>query len=95
VLLSVSLNRHYKQVFADLSNVERARLPMRTLGYACVLSSLLPCVAAEGLWVGLVLWISIVALAAMLQALLLAWRPKSSPHFAGLSLLLVLLSLAL
>ena len=95
VLLSLSLKRHYKQVFADLADFERRSLPLRTVGYVCVLLSLFPCVSAVGLWVGLVLWLSIVALAAMLQAQLLAWRPKDTPRFGGLSLMLVLLGLAL
>ena len=95
VLLSVSLKRHYKQVFADPSDFERRRLPLRIAGYICALSSSFPCVAVAGLGVGLVLWISIIALAAMLQAQLLAWRPKEAPRFAGLSLMLIVLGVAL
>lgn len=95
VLLSVSLRRHYKQVFADVSKFERRYLPLRAAGYVCVLSSVFPCVAAAGLEVGLVLWVATIALAAMLQAQLLAWRPKDASRFGGLSLILVLLGLAL
>lgn len=95
VLLSVSLKRHYKQVFADPGDFERRSLTLRAVGYVCVLLSLFPCISAVGTRVGLVLWISTVALAAMLQAQLLAWRPKDVPRFGGLSLILVLLGLAL
>jgi hypothetical protein len=95
VSLSMSMRRHYKQAFADLSAFERRRLPLRALGYVCIAASLAPCASAAGLWVGLVLWSSIVAMAATLQAQLLAWRPRNVVRFGGLSLMLVLLGLVL
>jgi hypothetical protein len=95
VLLSLSLRRHYKQVFADQSTYERRCLPLRVVGYACVLLSLLPCVAVAGWGIGLVLWSAVLALAAMLQALLLTYRPQDSARFGGLSLLLIVVGIAI
>jgi hypothetical protein len=95
ILLSLSLRRHYKQVFADQSVFERRSLPMRVVGYACVLLSLIPCIATAGVGIGLVLWLSVLALAAMLQALLLTYRPQDNARFGGLSLLLIVLGMVL
>ena len=95
LLLSLSLRRHYVQVLADTSAYDRRRWMLRLAGYACLLLALWPCVRVSGLWVGLVLWISMLALGAFIQALLLTYLPRGSPLFGGLGVVLVVLGLLL
>lgn len=89
VLLSLSLRRHYQQVFADVSAYERRLWPLRLAGYGCLLLALWPCVRLSGPWIGLLLWIVMPALAAFLQAMLLTYRPRGSALLGGLGLVLI------
>jgi hypothetical protein len=75
MLLSLSLRRHYRQMFGDDAGYEERMWPMRIAGYACVLLAIWPCVHRSGLWIGVILWISLLALAAFLQIMLLTYRP--------------------
>lgn len=75
LLLSLSLRRHYRQAFADESNYPRRLWPMRIAGYTCVALALWPCARQFGLSIGLCLWLSVLALAAFLQIMLLTYRP--------------------
>jgi hypothetical protein len=95
LFLSLSLRRHYRQVFGDGSAYERRRWPLRAAGYGCVLLALWPCVRASGPWIGLTLWISLLALGAFLQIMLLTYRPRGSTVFGGLGVALVALGLLL
>lgn len=81
LLLSLSLRRHYRQAFPDSAGFERRRWPLRTAGYAAIALSLWPCILEAGLWVGIILWASIAALAAVLLILLLTYRPRSTAAF--------------
>jgi hypothetical protein len=78
VLLSLSLRRHYRQIFADESAYERRLWPMRLAGYWLVALALWPCIRAFGTPIGICLWLSILALAAFLQIMLLTYRPRRS-----------------
>ena len=73
VLLSASLRRHYRQMFSDESAYEHRLWPMRIAGYACVLGGLWPCIALFGAPIGICLWISIFAVAAFVQIMLLTY----------------------
>ncbi len=95
LLLSLSLRRHYVQVFADTSAYERRRWLLRVSGYACLLLALWPSVRLSGLWIGLVLWVAMLALGAFFQAMLLTYRPRSSTLFGGFGMVLVALGLLL
>lgn len=95
LLLSLSLRRHYRQVFADDSHFDSRQVPLRIAGYACMTLALWPSVLASGLWIGLALWISLVALAAFLQIMLLTYRPQGSAIFGGFGIALVALGLLL
>jgi hypothetical protein len=75
MLLSLSLRRHYRQMLGDDCAYERRLWSLRIGGYGCVALALWPCVAQLGLWFGLIVWISIFALAAFLQIMLLTYRP--------------------
>ena len=93
LLLSLSLRRHYQQVFAHTSAFERRRWVLRASGYGCLLLALWPAVRLSGAWIGFVLWVAMLALGAFLQAMLLTYRPRSSPLFGGLGMVLVALGL--
>lgn len=95
LLLSLSLRRHYRQVFADESAWARRRWPLRIAGYGCVALALWPCVVALGVPIGICLWLSVLALAAFLQIMLLTYRPRSAAAFGGFGAALVALGLLL
>lgn len=89
LLLSLSLRRHYRQVFADEAAYERHKWRLRGAGYALLGMALWPSLRDSGIWIGLILWISLVALAAFLQIMLLTYRPGMNAAFAGLGIALV------
>lgn len=91
VLLSLSLRRHFKQVFADHSQFEKLQMPMRIGGYVCLGVAWIAAIAAAGGPIGFVLWLSMLALAAFTQALLLTYRPQGSTWFGGLGVVLMLI----
>ncbi len=87
-MLSLSLRRHYQQVFADTSAYERRVWPLRLCGYGCLALALWPCVRLSGPWVGVVLWVSLPSLGAFLQAMLLSYFPRIAalPGVVGVAL---------
>ncbi|MES2625224.1 MAG: DUF3325 domain-containing protein [Pseudomonadota bacterium] len=89
VLLSLSMKRHYQQVWPQNAGFPRWSLPNRVAGYLLVGLSLIPCVKLDGFGIGLVLWMSILAAAAFLQAMLLTYFPQRSLLFSGVGLLLI------
>jgi uncharacterized protein DUF3325 len=95
LLLSLSLKRHYKQVFPDLAGYERRRWPMRLGGYGLLLLAIWPSVRAAGPWVGLILWLSMIALGAFIQIMLLTYRPRGTAVFGAFGAALVAIGLFL
>jgi uncharacterized protein DUF3325 len=93
LLLALSLRRHYRQVFADDSAYESRRGLLRATGYGCLLLALWPSILASGLWIGLALWISMLALAAFLLIMLLTYGPRRSMVFGGFGVVLIALGL--
>ncbi|MES2604471.1 MAG: DUF3325 domain-containing protein [Pseudomonadota bacterium] len=89
VLLSLSLKRHYLQVWPQNENFRRWRLAYRIVGYLCVGLALMPCVLADDLWIGLVMWSSMLAAAAFLQTIFLTYWPRHSPWFAVVAVALI------
>jgi hypothetical protein len=95
LLLSLSLRRHYRQVFADESAYAPRKWPLRWSGYAILALALWPSALAAGLWIGVILWLSLVALAAFLQIMLLTYRPHGTVALGGLGVVLIAVGLAL
>ena len=95
LLLSLSLRRHYRQVFADESSFDRRMWPLRWSGYALVSLALWPSILAAGLWVGIILWLSMVALAAFAQIMLLTYRPRADAAFGVFGVALIAAGLLL
>jgi hypothetical protein len=90
ILLSLSLKRHYRQLWPDVTHYQRW---YRVAGYACILLSAIPCFVLSGWWIGLVLWVSVLAAAALAQAMLLTYRPQHSAVFGGLGAVLIVAGL--
>ena len=95
LLLSLSLKRHYRQVLTDVSAYERRRWPLRLSGYGCAALALWPCIVLSGPWIGIVLWISMLALCGFLQIMLLTYRPRSSAAIGCCGIALIALGLLL
>jgi hypothetical protein len=72
-MLSLSLRRHYRQVFPDQALFETRKVILRIGGYVLLPLALLPCIRVAGAAMGTCLWISIVALAAFIQIMLLTY----------------------
>lgn len=87
--LSLSLRRHYRQVFNDASAYERRLWPLRIAGYGLVALALWPCVREFGAPIGICLWLSVLALAAFLQVMLLTYRPRDATVLGFFSVLLL------
>lgn len=93
ILLSLSLRRHYRQLFADESTYARRLWPLRIAGYTLVAFALWPCMLAFGAPIGLCLWLSILALAAFAQIMLLTYQPRGVTVFGALGAVLVVVGL--
>lgn len=93
IVLSLSMKRHYLQAWPDSRHFEKWKVPNRVFGYALVFLSLLPCVLLEGPWIGLVLWLSMLAGAAFLQTFVLTYRPSESWLFGSASVVLIVVGL--
>ena len=93
LLLSLSLRRHYRQVFADESLHAQRRWMMRWTGYGILAFGLWPSARESGFWIGVILWLSLIALAAFLQIMLLTYRPRSSALMGGIGLALIVAGL--
>jgi hypothetical protein len=93
IALSLSMKRHYRQVWPDSTRFATWCPRNRVAGYLLVALALLPCVAQQGLWIGLVLWLSMLAGAAFLQTFLLTYWPARSWLFGGASVALVCIGL--
>jgi len=89
LLLSLSLRRHYRQVFTDESLYDQRKWVMRWTGYGLLALGLWPSIRDSGFWIGVILWLSLVALAAFLQIMLLTYRPRSSALLGGFGLALM------
>ena len=93
LLLSLSLRRHYRQVFTDESRYEQHLWPLRIAGYLLVTLSLWPCVREFGAPIGICLWLSVLAIAAFVQIMLLTYRPRVTAVFGALGVALIALGL--
>lgn len=77
VALSLAMKRHFSQLQPRGKKLSPQQVVVfRIVGYLCLLLAGVLCIMAQGVAVGLVLWIGIVTVAALLQSLLLTYRPK-------------------
>jgi hypothetical protein len=78
VLLSFSLRRHYRLVFADEVRFHMRRWPLRIAGYLLLALALAACIRVSGVAIGPCLWVSGVALASFAQIMLLTYAFRRS-----------------
>lgn len=75
--LSLAMKRHFSQMQPRGKKVSPQQvLVFRIVGYLCLLLAGVLCIMAQGVAVGLVLWMGVLTAAALLQSLLLTYRPK-------------------
>jgi len=79
--LSWAMNRHYVQfqpasAKQSMPRPQRQIIIARIVGYSCLLAAGGLCIVSQGLSVGLVFWMGLITLAALLQSLLLTYRPQ-------------------
>lgn len=89
LLLSLSLRRHYRQVFTDESRFAQRLWVLRIAGYTLVALALWPCVREFGAPIGICLWLSVLALAAFVQIMLLTYRPRATAVFGAFGMAMV------
>lgn len=77
VWLALAMNVHWKQVMQrPAPDALRARL-LPAMGTAALLASLLACLMADRPSMAALVWVMLLALAAVLVALTLTWRPRT------------------
>lgn len=84
--LSLAMKRHHRQVLTGEPGTGRVLL-LRLLAAAMGLLGLWLCVAALAAQQGVLVWLCLLMLAALLQGVLLAWRPRWVRLAAPLGLL--------
>ncbi|HWK55650.1 MAG TPA: DUF3325 domain-containing protein [Hyphomicrobiales bacterium] len=75
ICLSLSMNRHYRQLWPQGTPSRTQVWTLRGVGYCSLALALAPAIAAQGTAVGIVLWCGLLTVAALLQAMLLTYRP--------------------
>ena len=75
--LSLTMNRHYLQLTAKNSGPRSKQFMMaiRAAAYGFLVAGLVFCINSQGVSIGLVFWVGLLTLAALLQAMLLSYRP--------------------
>lgn len=71
--LSLSMNRHYRQVF-DRTLPATLAFCFRILGWSGLLLALTACVVSSGWGAGLLLWLGLLSALGLISVLLLAFR---------------------
>lgn len=92
--LCLSMERHHKQVFATSASLLERWL-FRIGGWVALALSIMPCVSALGISIGLSLWAVLLTFAGLLVMALLSYWPRvlvaaafAAPAIAGPVLLL-------
>ncbi len=85
--LSLSMERHHRQVWARLPK-GLAPLGYRLTGFGLITAGLAPAVAAWGGSVGVVAWLGLLTVGALTVALLLTAMPRAVPWAGAAALAL-------
>ncbi|HWK50367.1 MAG TPA: DUF3325 domain-containing protein [Steroidobacter sp.] len=74
IALSLAMNRHYQQVAGQ--PLERStQVALRVAGSVLLAAGMFICIGGWGTSVGIALWCGVLSMAALLQVLLLTYRP--------------------
>jgi len=77
IALSLSMKRHFKQCYPQMKIPSLKLLfVFRVGGYTSLIISLYLCIIAQAFGLGLVLWFGLLTLVALLQSLLLTYKPQ-------------------
>lgn len=77
IAFSLSMKRHFKQFFPQRKMASLRLLAVfRIIGYLSLSLSIYLCVIAQGLGLGLVIWFGVITIVALLQAMLLTYKPQ-------------------
>lgn len=75
--LSLSMKRHFLQYRPQHINTSLPPIFLfRIIGYLLLIFAATLCMVDQGVAVGLVFWVGLITLAALLQSLLLTYRPQ-------------------
>lgn len=87
--LSLAMKRHYSQVLSPKKAPSKAQVIIfRLLGSICLIISAGICLNIHGVGIGLVLWTGMLTLAALMQSLLLTYKPQWVFSCGGIFLVL-------
>lgn len=75
ILLSLSMTRHHRQLWPQVMLSKARTIGFRVGGYGSLAASLYCCMQSEGAAVGSVLWFGLLTAAALMQSMLLTYRP--------------------
>lgn len=77
VALSFAMKRHFSQMLPRGKKLSSQQVVVfSVVGYLSLLLAGVLCIMVQGVAVGLVLWMGVLTAAALLQSLLLTYRPK-------------------
>ncbi|MRW89621.1 DUF3325 family protein [Duganella sp. FT80W] len=91
--LSLAIDRHHRQAYGDDTPPRKRRL-LRAAGALLLAMALAPCMLLWGAGAGLVAWLGMLTIGALLSALLLPYWPRRVAPLAVVSASLSLASLA-
>ena len=80
--LCLAMDRHHAQVWKRDASV-RTRWGLRTGGWLLLALAIVPCIAAWGATVGVVVWLGFLSAGALLLAGLLPYAPRAASVLAG------------
>lgn len=80
--LALSMHKHHRDQFGTPPPRGRA-IAFQTVGWTLLAASIAPCVAGSGWSIGLVLWVGLLPVAALVVALTLTYAPKGTPRREG------------
>ena len=88
VALSLAMKRHYAQIRAEGNSLlVTQKIVSQVIGFACLISACGLCMKSEGVSLGLVYWAGILTAVALLQTLLLSYRPQWVVHIVLMALM--------
>ncbi len=77
IALSFAMKRHFLQLCPQSKKrPEWQVITFRIIGCICLILACMLCVVSQGIAVGLVYWTGLLTIAALVQTLLLSYRPQ-------------------
>jgi hypothetical protein len=76
IWLAMAMEPHWKQIHGAKLPAAGMRIALRTLGSLCLCGALLLCLRADHASMAVLVWIMLLAAAAVLVAMTLAWQPR-------------------